>query len=233
MKKTKTTGDLILVIFLGWLGVHKFKEKKIGLGILYMCTFGLFYFGWLYDIFTTAKACGIIEKIAGAIRSAKKQEMKLEPMLETVEPTAYINPTLSPIDQELARIDAMSADGWQFEQYCADILQIIGYTNVKVTSGSGDYGIDILAEYNGVTYAIQCKCYSHTVGNKAVQEAFSGKEFYKRMVGVVMTNSTFTQAAVKTATETRVLLWDRTKLREMILAAKPELKQISEISNSL
>ena len=77
MKKTKKTGDLILVIALGWLGVHKYTEKKICLGILYMCTFGLFYFGWMYDIFMTAKACGIIEKIAGAIRSAKKQEMKL------------------------------------------------------------------------------------------------------------------------------------------------------------
>lgn len=229
MRKSKTTGDLILVIALGWLGVHKFKEKKIGMGFLYMCTFGLFYFGWLYDIYQTAKACGIFKKMAGAIKSAKKPE----PKIEAVEPVAYIDSGLSPIDQEFARIDAMSTDGWQFEQYCADVLQKIGYANVKVTSGSGDYGIDILAEHDGVTYAIQCKCYSHPVGNKAVQEAFSGKEFYKRMVGVVMTNSTFTQAAVKTATETRVLLWDRTKLREMILTAKPELKQIPETINQL
>lgn len=226
MRNTKTTGDLILVITLGWLGIHKFKEKKIGMGFLYMFTFGLFYVGWFYDIYKTAKACGLFEKIASAIKSAKQPE----PKVEAVEPVAYIDSSLSPIDRELVRIDAMSTDGWQFEQYCADILQKIGYTNVKVTSGSGDYGIDILAEHDGVTYAIQCKCYSHPVGNKAVQEAFSGKEFYKRMVGVVMTNSTFTQAAVKTATETRVLLWDRTKLRDMILTAKPELKPETDTS---
>ena len=143
---------------------------------------------------------------------------------------AYIDANLSPIEQEFARIDAMSTDGWQFERYCADILRKIGYVNVSVTTGSGDYGIDILADHDGVTYAIQCKCYSHPVGNKAVQEAFSGKEYYKRMVAAVITNNTFTQAAVKTAAETRVLLWDRTKLREMILSAKPELKQISSAS---
>ena len=216
MKKRKTTGDLILVIALGWLGIHKFKEKKIGMGFLYMFTFGLFYVGWFYDIYKTAKACGIFKKLLPSASPSK-----------TVEPVAFVDTSLSPIEQELARIDAMSTDGWQFEQYCADLLTKLGYSNVSVTTGSGDYGIDVLAEHDGVTYAIQCKCYSHPVGNKAVQEAFSGKEFYKRMVGVVVTNNTFTQAAVKTASETRVLLWDRSKLREMILTAKPELGQIT------
>lgn len=219
MKNVKTKGDLILVITLGWLGIHKFKEKKIGMGFLYMCTFGLCYVGWFYDIYKTAKACGIFKKSATQLPTSSKPE-----------PVAYIDANLSPIEQEFARIDAMSTDGWQFEQYCADILRKIGYVNVSVTTGSGDYGIDILADHDGVTYAIQCKCYSHPVGNKAVQEAFSGKEYYKRMVAAVITNNTFTQAAVKTAAETRVLLWDRTKLREMILSAKPELKQISSAS---
>ena len=219
MKNVKTKGDLILVITLGWLGIHKFKEKKIGMGFLYMCTFGLCYVGWFYDIYKTAKACGIFKKSTTQMPTSSKPE-----------PVAYIDTNLSPIEQEFARIDAMSTDGWQFEQYCADILRKIGYTNVSVTTGSGDYGIDILADHDGVTYAIQCKCYSHPVGNKAVQEAFSGKEYYKRMVAAVITNNTFTQAAVKTAAETRVLLWDRTKLREMILTAKPELKQISSAS---
>lgn len=42
--------DFILCLCLGWLGIHKFKNKKWGMGILYLCTVGLFYFGWIYDI---------------------------------------------------------------------------------------------------------------------------------------------------------------------------------------
>ena len=34
---------------LGYLGVHKFYEGKIGAGLLYMFTGGLFGFGWLID----------------------------------------------------------------------------------------------------------------------------------------------------------------------------------------
>lgn len=214
MKKTKNMGDLILVVTLGWLGIHKFKEKKTGMGLVYMFTFGLCGFGWIYDIYKTAKECGALEMLLSSATTPAR-----------VEPAPYVDSSLSPIDQELARIDAMSTDGWKFEQYAADILRLTGYSNVTVTTGSGDYGIDILAEREGITYAIQCKCYSNPVGNKAVQEAFSGKEYYKRMVAVVLTNSSFTSAALKTAAETRVLLWDRAKLREMILQAKPELNR--------
>lgn len=73
----------------------------------------------------------------------------------------------------------------------------------------------MLAEKDGITYAIQCKYYTDKVGNHAVQEAFAGKEYYDRMVAVVMTNSTFTQAAIETADQTHVLLWDGSKLAEL------------------
>ena len=41
--------DFILCLFLGIFGVHKFREKKIGAGFLYLFTCGLFGLGWLYD----------------------------------------------------------------------------------------------------------------------------------------------------------------------------------------
>lgn len=40
-----------LCLFLGIFGAHKFYEGKIGTGILYLCTAGLFVFGWLIDLF--------------------------------------------------------------------------------------------------------------------------------------------------------------------------------------
>ena len=40
----------LLCLFFGYIGIHKFYEGKIGMGILYMFTLGLFGFGWIYDI---------------------------------------------------------------------------------------------------------------------------------------------------------------------------------------
>ncbi len=43
---------IILCIFLGFCGGHKFYEGKIGAGVLYMFTFGLFFWGWAVDFLT-------------------------------------------------------------------------------------------------------------------------------------------------------------------------------------
>ncbi len=39
-----------LCLLLGFFGGHKFYEGKIGMGILYIFTFGLFGIGWLIDL---------------------------------------------------------------------------------------------------------------------------------------------------------------------------------------
>lgn len=39
-----------LCLCLGFLGAHKFYEGKIGIGILYLLTGGLFVIGWIIDI---------------------------------------------------------------------------------------------------------------------------------------------------------------------------------------
>ena len=43
--------SLLLCFFLGFLGAHKFYEGKIGMGILYIFTCGLFGIGVLIDFF--------------------------------------------------------------------------------------------------------------------------------------------------------------------------------------
>lgn len=114
-----------------------------------------------------------------------------------------------------ADIDLM--EGRDFERFCADLLKRRGFLEVEVTKGSGDYGIDILAEKDGVTYAIQCKCYDATpVGVSAIQEAYAGRDYYDRMVGAVMTNQYFTSPAVEAARKLKILLWDRGYLERMM-----------------
>ncbi len=107
-------------------------------------------------------------------------------------------------------------EGHEFEYFCAGLLKDNGFMEVEVTKGSGDYGIDILAEKEGVTYAIQCKCYADPVGVKAVQEAYAGRDYYDRMVGAVLTNQYFTAPAVDAAKKLKILLWDRGYLEDMM-----------------
>lgn len=107
-------------------------------------------------------------------------------------------------------------EGREFEFYCAELLENNGFQEVKVTKSSGDYGIDILAEKDGITYAIQCKCYGTPVGVKAVQEAYAGRDYYDCMVGAVMTNQYFTAPAVEAAKKLKILLWDRGYLESMM-----------------
>lgn len=55
MKKSHQTSVnaktyLLLTIFLGWIGGHRFYRKQFALGILYLLTGGLFCIGWIVDI---------------------------------------------------------------------------------------------------------------------------------------------------------------------------------------
>lgn len=117
-------------------------------------------------------------------------------------------------EAELYKVDGM--EGHDFEYWCADLLKKNGFSNVEVTRGSGDQGVDVLAKFGDAKYAIQCKCYSSDLGNKPVQEVNAGKAFYHCHIGVVMTNRYFTAGAKEIAEATGVLLWDRDTLKRLI-----------------
>ena len=101
--------------------------------------------------------------------------------------------------------------GHDYEYVVADYLRSRGYHGVKVTKGSGDFGVDVIATKNGVKYAVQCKLYSSPVGVSAVQEVVAGKAYYRCKGAMVVTNSTFTAAAQKLADMNNVILLDGVK----------------------
>lgn len=137
-------------------------------------------------------------------------------------PDSFSNSNHSIHIEEHSNYDSMT--GLEFEQYCSFLLSKNGFENVSITPSTSDHGIDIFAEKNEITYAIQCKCYTSNVGNSSVQQAYTGKCFYKKDIGVVLTNQFFTQQAINEADELGIKLWDREKLDSLIKNAN-SLKQ--------
>lgn len=148
----------------------------------------------------------VILTICGAISNLKKEETS-----HNLEGIPHI-PSCS------VNFDRLS--GYDFEIFCANMLKNNGFTDVKVTPKKSDHGIDILATDNEKRYAIQCKCYSKNVGNKAIQEAYSGKAIYDADIAVVLTNRYFTEQARSDARKLGVQLWDRNVLLKLIRLEK-------------
>lgn len=124
--------------------------------------------------------------------------------------------------------------GNDFEQFCAQVLQGNGYTT-RVTPTSGDFGVDIIAEQSGITYAIQCKCYSSDIGVDAVYQVAGGMKYYHANLGIVLTNRYFTRQAQELASGIGVVLWDRDSLIKLIhtsgLNDSSELADIEEVAS--
>lgn len=94
-------------------------------------------------------------------------------------------------------------------------LKSLGF-NARTTKASGDQGADVIAKKNGVSFAIQCKKYSKPVGNKAVQEANAGRDFYNCDYGVVVSNAGFTKSARQAANACKIILLNDTQLDKLL-----------------
>lgn len=117
----------------------------------------------------------------------------------------------------ISDIDKMS--GREFENYLGVLLKGLGYS-VNVTKESGDYGADLVISKDGKKIVVQAKRYSKNVSLKAVQEAVAAKAHYGAVEAWVVTNSGFTEAALKLARSNNVKMYDRDELINLILKMK-------------
>ncbi len=114
-------------------------------------------------------------------------------------------------------IETFSEDSYGFEQYCTEIYLAMGI-QAKTTPPSNDGGYDIYLVYdNGETAIAECKCYkqTQTIGRPLVQKLVGANQAVGADHMIFITTSTFTQAAVRFAEETGVMLVDGTRLLRM------------------
>jgi restriction system protein len=99
-------------------------------------------------------------------------------------------------DASMRAIDAMT--GTEFEGYVAARLRRAGW-QVTFTPVIGDYGVDLIAQRDGKSVAIQCKRHGKSVGVAAVQQVVSGARHHGCTKSIVISNREFTQAAKQLA----------------------------------
>jgi len=96
-------------------------------------------------------------------------------------------------------------NGLDFEYWVADRLQEHQW-EAQVTQGSGDQGVDVVARAENLSVAVQCKLYTGSVGNKAVQETVAGMLFFDLDRGVIISTGKYTKSAHALADKNKILL---------------------------
>lgn len=82
--------DFVICLLFGMLGVHKFREKKIGMGVLYLFTFGLFGIGWIVDS---------IRYLLAAVRGERIEPQVSPPTSPKATPPARNLPADAPLPE--------------------------------------------------------------------------------------------------------------------------------------
>lgn len=114
----------------------------------------------------------------------------------------------------LSSIDTM--DPLEFERYVAKLLAHQGFYNITLTERY-DYGIDIVAHKDGITWGVQVKRYSNLVKAEAVRQTVTALIRYKCDRGMVVTNNVYSRPARELAADNKCVLIDRDILSEWIL----------------
>lgn len=114
-------------------------------------------------------------------------------------------------------VDKMS--GQDFENFLMSLFQRLGY-KVQHTGKTGDLGSDLIIEMDGIRTAVQAKRYKQRVGPDAIREVNTVIKPRNCTLGMVVTNSYYTNEAEYLAKQNNIVLWDRNDLVNNILKSR-------------
>lgn len=124
----------------------------------------------------------------------------------------------NPSPLSLKQIDKLQPN--LFEAYIAALYTKQGF-QVYLTPYSNDKGVDVVAMREGENYLLQAKQTISLVGNEAVQEIYTAKNYYEGKFGesfklAVISNSNFSSSAETLSRTNQVHLIRRSQLEKMI-----------------
>ena len=112
-------------------------------------------------------------------------------------------------------------DGYQFQQFVANLFKKLEFVNVEVGPPTADGGIDISMEQKtdigSVQYIVECKHHPETsIGRPVVQKLHSAVMHTPVLdKGIIVTSGHFSSQAIKYAEEVGIQLVDLDKLKEL------------------
>lgn len=151
---------LLLCLFLGWSGAHRFYARKMWTGILWLLTFGLAGIGWIVDLVIIINA---LSAITNNPISSGKSDTKSDPSLDISLPfTPIVQITQEYVDHP------KSHQRTHGELPMADIC---GY--VSPSGGYVNYASYRVSGINPVTMRINTKVYETQTESTALSMAAS------------------------------------------------------------
>ncbi|MFR7829219.1 MAG: DUF4236 domain-containing protein [Eubacterium sp.] len=118
----------IITFLLGYLGVHHFIDGKIGKGILYLCTVGIFGIGWIVDC--------IISFIALFNKPASQEQTPFEPAVDT------------PVNNSPQKVNVGKMSSVTFGGYQSQSGHYLNYNLYSVNGVNHSTGRKITKKYN-------------------------------------------------------------------------------------
>jgi Restriction endonuclease len=153
------------------------------------------------------------------IRPWTKHERALEVYLDVYRDYERVRADYEAAQTErrlcLLRRDWRELKAGHFESFVCEVFEALGF-QVHSTGKTGDQGVDIVATRDGVRWAIQCKGYSEPLGNKPVQEVFTGARIHNCHRWLVITTSGFTAGGRQAAMHTNCVLVEGCDIPELI-----------------
>jgi restriction system protein len=146
----------------------------------------------------------VVEPRAGKIKNSTKRLQAVRALIDTATASYASSRTGFSIEM----------DPIAYEHLVSDRLHDLGW-ETRLTKGSGDQGVDVIAEMREKRVVIQCKRYRSSIGNAAVQEAYAGKSFEDADYAAVVSNAKYTPAARNLADSTRVILLHHDELTQL------------------
>lgn len=161
----------------------------------------------------------VVSEIQGALPSLYRQQ-SLSKLNSTGEQVP-INEKLKTFLEFQEYVNKL--DGVGFEKFIQDILKNT-FDSIEMTKATGDFGVDLIGQFDSKKVAIQAKRYADSVSLSAIQEVFAGAVYHNCNESWVITSSKFTQAAIELANKLNVRTYDGQAVYLMYLTSQKHLK---------
>lgn len=121
----------------------------------------------------------------------------------------------------------------EFEILMSGLLSNLGFKNVRVTSATNDYGRDIIATKDNLTYSIECKRFhpNKKVGRPLLMKLEGSRSATQTNQAMFITTSSYTNTALAFAERTNMQLINGKDLANLITQLPDKYSLSNPIDN--